>query len=152
MFPLGSGPGYRRRMRQLVRFREALLLSAVAACSGGDLGADAASSSTVTATINDTRLSAHRRPELCQIHDLVAADFERHSVWIGIEGLDEAEPWYDGDGLDEANVRPWLGSMPVDTDNCTLFVATDFVCADGTRWRGYVTFGCLEDRKAVVLS
>jgi hypothetical protein len=41
-------------MRQLVRFREAVLLSAVSACSAGDLGADAASSSTVTATINDT--------------------------------------------------------------------------------------------------
>lgn len=86
-------------------------------------------------------MSTHRRPELRQIYDLVAADFERHPVWVGIHGLDEHEPWYEDEGLDEATVRPWLGPLPVDAETCMLFVAADFVCADGARWRGYVTPG-----------
>ncbi len=80
-----------------------------------------------------------RIPTLKQYGDLRASDFARKPAWINVHGLDEDEPWYDDDTVDEETFRPWTGGLPVGPEEGMLLVAAAFRAADGEMYDGFVT-------------
>ena len=68
-----------------------------------------------------------------QVYELEATDLEAYPIWEF--ALDE-----EGDeGQDEATVRPWAGSQPLDPAEGMFVVHAHFVLADGTSMVGYLT-------------
>ena len=78
-------------------------------------------------------------PELKQSDELKLADFERHPVWIGVHGLDEARPWYAR--CNEATYRPWTRDLPISGRVGKVFVSSRLDLADGTGYPGFVRLG-----------
>jgi hypothetical protein len=68
-----------------------------------------------------------------QVYDLTLADLREHPVWEF--ALDEE----DKKGQDEATVRPFDGSSPVDPATGMFIVRARFTLADGTPHFGYLT-------------
>lgn len=68
-----------------------------------------------------------------QVYELTAADLERFPVWEF--ALDEE----DEDDQDEATVRPYGGSLPLDPSDGLFIVRASMTLSDGTRLSGYLT-------------
>ena len=68
-----------------------------------------------------------------QVYDLTLADFDATPVW---EFASDEEGVA---GQDEATVRPYEVSVPIDTGHGGLIVRAVFVLADGTNLRGYLS-------------
>lgn len=71
------------------------------------------------------------KPELRQMSDLTAADFERAPVWVQCHFADHDEPWYDE--TDECTVRPWSGTLPVPASAGIYLARATATLADGSR-------------------
>ena len=76
------------------------------------------------------------KPRLVQYGDLTPDHFRQHPVWIACHIADYDEPWHDE--TDEETFRPWLGAVPVGSDQMFL-VACAFTLADGAEFRGFAT-------------
>jgi len=68
-----------------------------------------------------------------QVYELSTSDLESFPVWEF--ALDEEGE----DGQDEATVRPYEGSPPLDPSDGVFIVRARFDLADGTRLHGYLT-------------
>jgi hypothetical protein len=77
------------------------------------------------------------RPELKQIAELTAADFQRHPVWIGCHTADHDQEWYDE--TDEETFRPWTGSEPLDPAKGMFLVRARATFADGSVHDAFLT-------------
>jgi len=75
-------------------------------------------------------------PELRRSGDLGPSDFERHPVWVWIQGLDAGEPWYER--ADKFAVRPWTGPTPVAPEKMSALITATFVMRDGSEYPGSV--------------
>lgn len=81
-------------------------------------------------------------PELKQVGDLSAQDFERYPIWVRVLGVDIDEPWEDK--ADECTRRPWGGDLPYPWTAADLWsppiqVRVEYTLADGTCLAGYIT-------------
>lgn len=68
-----------------------------------------------------------------QLWEATPADLKRYAVWE--YALDEE----DSEGQDEATVRPYEASGPIDPAKGMFIVRASMTLADGTRLMGYVT-------------
>lgn len=68
-----------------------------------------------------------------QVYELTSADLDEYPIWEF--ALDEERE----EGQDEATVRPWEGSAPLDPSDGMFVVRANFVLADRTRFVGYLT-------------
>lgn len=68
-----------------------------------------------------------------QVYELSTSDLESFPIWEF--ALDEEGE----EGQDEATVRPYEGSPPLDPSNGMFVVRARFDLADGTRLQGYLT-------------
>jgi len=76
-----------------------------------------------------------------QVYNLTRDDFELYPVWEF--ALDEEGKG----GQNEATVRPYDFSPPLDPAAGMFVVSTDFTLADGTKMKGYLTPQAHEDFK-----
>ena len=76
-------------------------------------------------------------PELKQLSDLSAGDFEHHRVWVGVRHFDIDQPWFEN--ADDQTFRPWLGPLPLQQRSrfSSFLVAAVFELADKTTYPGY---------------
>ena len=68
-----------------------------------------------------------------QVYELTPKDLGDYPIWEF--ALDEEGE----EGQDEATVRPWDGTMPLDPSDGMFVVKASLVLADGTRHLGYLT-------------
>ena len=81
-----------------------------------------------------------RSPDfLKQYGELTQRDFQLHPVWINVHGIDQDEPWYENEEIDEETFRPYTGDLPVSTTDGILLVAATLQLADGTEYPGFLT-------------
>lgn len=77
------------------------------------------------------------KPILKQHNELRNSDFDAFPVWVGCHCLDYDEDWYDD--TDEETFRPWNNKVPSDEEQWMFLVKTDFILADGTTFRGFMS-------------
>lgn len=77
------------------------------------------------------------KPILKQHNELRNSDFEAFPVWVGCHCLDYDEDWYDD--TDEETFRPWNDKVPSDEEQWMFLVKADFILADGTALRGFMS-------------
>ena len=96
----------------------------------GDLGQQS-----IVVAVKEAETSATEAvvPDLRQSSDLSPGDFERHPVWVRVQGLDEAKPWGK-----KFTFRPWAGSLPVAAENVCVYIRAIFVLRDGSEYPGFV--------------
>jgi hypothetical protein len=75
-------------------------------------------------------------PEMKQVYEPAASDFERYPVWIGVHNYDYGQPWHRFS--DEQTFRPWTGPLPFTEERGVVLVTATFELADGSRYSGYV--------------
>jgi hypothetical protein len=73
------------------------------------------------------------KPMRKQVYDLTIADFDAAPVWEFASDEEEVL------GQDEATVRPYEASFPLDIGHGGLVVRAVFTLADGTTLRGYLS-------------
>lgn len=77
------------------------------------------------------------KPLLKQFRDMTNEDFSLYPVWVQCHIIDHNEDWIDE--TDEETFRPWIGKLPVDPNEAMYLVKTNFILADGTECKGFIT-------------
>lgn len=74
-------------------------------------------------------------PELKQIWDLTASDFERNPVWVGVHTFDVGKSWHQTSN--EATYRPWDEELPAKSEKGFILVRAELELRSGGVYPGF---------------